>query len=43
MRLSNYVDPSRCWQLFSGVLGIYLSYLVTGLVHESMYTFFEAG
>jgi hypothetical protein len=36
MGLSNYVDPTRCWQLFSGVLGIYFSYLVTGLVHEAM-------
>ena len=37
MGLSDYVDPTRCWQLLSGVLGIYVSYLVTGLAHESMY------
>ena len=43
MRLSNYVDPTRCWQLLSGVLGIYFSYLVTGIVHESMYAVFKKG
>lgn len=43
MQLSNYVDPKRCWQLLSGVLGIYFSYLVTGLVHEAMYLFCELG
>lgn len=43
MQLSNYVDPKRCWQLLSGVLGIYFSYLVTGLIHEAMYRFGELG
>ncbi len=36
LKLSNCVDPVRCWQLASGVLGIYISYLVTGIVHEGM-------
>jgi hypothetical protein len=36
MKLANLVDPTRCWQLTSGVLGIYFSYLVTGIIHESM-------
>jgi hypothetical protein len=36
MKISDYVDPTRFWQLTSGVLGIYVTYLVTGVVHESM-------
>jgi len=35
--LSNWVDPIRCWQLFSGVAGIYISYLATGFLQEKMY------
>jgi hypothetical protein len=36
MNLSKYVDPARCLQLVLGVAGIYVSYLVTGVIHESM-------
>jgi len=36
MKLSDIVDPTRCYQLVSGVLGIYITYLVTGLIQESM-------
>ncbi len=36
MNLSKYVDPARCLQLVLGVAGIYISYLVTGVIHESM-------
>ncbi len=43
MKLANYVDPVRCWQLLSGVLGIYISYLVTGIIHEAMYLLFKSG
>lgn len=42
-RLSKFVDPVRCYQLVSGVLGIYLSYLVTGIIHESMYLLYHSG
>ncbi len=31
------VDPKRCYELVSGVAGIYLSYLVTGVIHQSLY------
>jgi hypothetical protein len=37
MKLSEYVDPVRCLQLITGVAGIYISYLITGVAHESMY------
>ena len=30
-------------QLITGVAGIYVSYLVTGIVHESMYFAFKPG
>lgn len=43
MNLSKYVDPTRCFQLVSGVVGIYVSYLVTGVIHESMYLFVHPG
>lgn len=33
MALSKLIDPLRFWQLFSGIFGIYFSYLVTGVVH----------
>jgi len=36
MNLLRYVDPTRCLQLVTGVAGIYISYLLTGVVHESM-------
>jgi hypothetical protein len=42
-KLSKFVDPTRCYQLVSGVLGIYLSYLVTGIIHESMYLLYHSG
>lgn len=31
------IDTTRALQLITGVAGIYISYLVTGVVHESMY------
>ena len=37
MKLSDYVDPTRCYQLVTGVIGIYFSYLLTGVIHESLY------
>ena len=43
MSLSKYVDPIRCFQLISGVAGIYISYLVTGIIHESMYPSAQQG
>jgi drug/metabolite transporter (DMT)-like permease len=36
MKLSELVDPTRCYQLVTGVLGIYITYLATGIIHESM-------
>lgn len=36
MKLTDLVDPTRLWQLASGVIGIYFTYLITGVVHESM-------
>jgi len=33
MKLSDIVDPTRCYQLITGVIGIYATYLVTGLAH----------
>ena len=36
MSISKYVDPTRCMQLITGVAGIYISYLVVGIVQESM-------
>jgi hypothetical protein len=43
MKLANFVDPTRCWQLASGVMGIYITYLVTGIIHESMYNRLHTG
>lgn len=43
MNISQYVDPKRCLQLVTGVVGIYFSYLVTGILHESMYSSSDAG
>ncbi len=37
MKLSDHVDPKRCLQLVIGVAGIYIFYLATGVIHESMY------
>jgi hypothetical protein len=36
MQLSKYVDPKRCFELVSGVIGIYVMYLVAGVMHERM-------
>ena len=31
------IDRTRALQLVTGIAGIYISYLVTGIIHESMY------
>ena len=31
------IDGTRALQLITGIAGIYISYLVTGIIHESMY------
>ena len=43
MILSKYVDPTRCFQLVTGVVGIYVIYILAGIIHESMYTSLHLG
>jgi len=33
MTIIKCVDPIRCYQLIIGVLGIYTSYLIAGILH----------
>jgi len=32
MALGNWVDPRRCYELLSGIIGIYVIYLGHGLI-----------
>ena len=36
MGFSDYIDPTRCYQLVTGIIGIYISYLTLGIVQESV-------
>jgi len=37
MTLTNWVDPKRCYQLVTGIVGIYFCYLSLGILHEYLY------
>jgi hypothetical protein len=32
MKLSKSVNPTRCWQLLAGVVGIYTSYFIAAVI-----------
>ncbi len=43
MKLLNNIDHNKSFQLLIGILGIYFSYLIAGIVDESMYFKFNLG
>lgn len=43
MKLLNNIDPNKTFQLLTGIVGIYFSYLIAGIVDESMYFDFNLG